>query len=134
MTALNGSVIPPSHRDLLEAPLIAHLATTRPNGEPQSTPVWFDWDGTHLLIATGPESQKFRNTQRDPRLALSIIDPANPARYLEVRGRVTAVDPDSDGSRLRAIIRRYTGADELPGLEEARVIMVIEALHTSSMG
>jgi PPOX class probable F420-dependent enzyme len=134
MTALNGSVIPSSHRDLLEAPLIAHLATTRPNGEPQSTPVWFDWDGTHLLIATGPESQKFRNTQRDPRLALSIIDPANPARYLEVRGRVTAVDPDRGGTLLRSIIRRYTGVDELPGLEEARVILVIEPLRTSSMG
>lgn len=134
MSAPNGSVIPASHRDLLEAPLIAHLATTRPHGGPQSTPVWFDWDGTHLLIATGPESQKFRNTQHDPRLALSIIDPANPARYLEVRGRVAAVDPDPDGTQLRAIIRRYTGADELPGLNEERVILVIEPVHTSSMG
>jgi PPOX class probable F420-dependent enzyme len=134
MTATNGSVIPASHRDLLEAPLIAHLATTRPQGEPQSTPVWFDWDGAHLLIATGPESQKFRNTQRDPRLALSIIDPANPARYLEVRGRVIAVDPDPNGTRLRTIIRRYTGADELPGLNEARIILVIEPERTSSMG
>jgi PPOX class probable F420-dependent enzyme len=130
----NGSVIPASHRDLLAAPLIAHLATTRPRGEPQSTPVWFDWDGTHLLIAVGPGSQKFRNTESDPRLALSIVDPANPARYLEVRGRVAAVDPDQDGAQLRAIIRKYTGADELPGLEEERVILVIEPVRTSSMG
>jgi PPOX class probable F420-dependent enzyme len=134
MTVTTASVIPSTHRDLLETPLIAHLATTRPNGEPQSTPIWFDWDGANLLIATGPESQKFRNTQRDPRLALSIVDPANPARYLEVRGRVTAVDPDHDGSQLRAIIRRYTGADELPGLNEERVILVVEPLRTSSMG
>jgi hypothetical protein len=68
----------------LTAPLIAHLATTRPRGEPQSTPVGFDWDGNHLLIAAGPGSQKFRDTQWDLRLALSIADPANPARYLEV--------------------------------------------------
>jgi PPOX class probable F420-dependent enzyme len=134
MSEPNGSVVPASHRDLLERPLIAHLATTRPRGEPQSTPVWFDWDGTRLLIATGPASQKFRNTQRDPRLALSIVDPANPARYLEVRGRVAAVDADRDGTQLRAIIRRYTGADELPGLKDERVILVIEPVHTSSMG
>ena len=134
MSEPNGSVIPASHRDLLEAPLIAHLATTRPQGEPQSVPVWFDWDGTHLLIAVGPDSQKYRNTQRDPRLALSIIDPANPARYLEVRGRVTAIDPDMEGTQLRAIVRKYTGADELPGLEEQRVILVIEPVRTSSMG
>lgn len=134
MSKPNGSVIPASHLDLLAAPLIAHLATTRPGGEPQSLPVWFDWDGTHLLIATGPQSQKYRNTQRDPRLALSIVDPANPARYLEVRGKVAAVDPDRDGAQLRAIVRKYTGADELPGLEEERVILVIEPVHTSSMG
>lgn len=134
VSAPNGSIIPASHLDLLERPLIGHLATTRPQGEPQCTPVWFDWDGTHLLIATGPESQKFRNTQRDPRLALSIVDPANPARYLEVRGRVTAIDPDPDGAHVRAIIRRYTGADELPGLEEERVILVIDPVRTSSMG
>ncbi|MFN8661795.1 MAG: PPOX class F420-dependent oxidoreductase [Thermomicrobiales bacterium] len=134
MSEPRAGVIPASHRDLLEAPLIAHLATTRPQGSPQSTPVWFDWDGTHLLIAAGPDSQKYRNLQRDPRLALSIVDPANPARYLEVRGRVTAVDADRDGSRLRAIIRKYTGADELPGLVEARVILVIEPVRTSSMG
>jgi PPOX class probable F420-dependent enzyme len=134
MSEPTSSVIPASHRDLLETPLIGHLATTRPHGEPQCTPVWFDWNGTHLLIATGPESQKYRNMQRDPRLALSIVDPANPARYLEVRGRVAAVDPDPDGTQLRAIIRRYTGADELPGLEEERVILVIEPVRTSSMG
>jgi PPOX class probable F420-dependent enzyme len=134
MSEPNGSVIPASHRDLLEAPLIAHLATTRPRGEPQSIPVWFDWNGTHILIAVGPGSQKYRNMQRDPRLALSIVDPATPARYLEVRGRVAAIDPDVDGAKLRAIVRKYTGADELPGLSEERVILVIEPIRTSSMG
>lgn len=134
MSGPNGGVIPESHRDLLAAPLIAHLATTMPQGGPQSVPVWFDWDGTHLLIAVGPNSQKYRNTQQDPQLALSIVDPANPARYLEVRGRVAAIDPDPDGARLRAIVRKYTGVDELPGLEEERVILVIEPVRTSSMG
>lgn len=134
MSESDGNVIPASHRDLLAAPLIAHLATIGPHGGPQSVPVWFDWNGTHLLIAVGPGSQKYRNTQRDPRLALSIVDPVNPARYLEVRGRVAAIDPDLDGARLRAIVRKYTGVDELPGLEEERVILVIEPIRTSSMG
>lgn len=94
-----GSIVPASHRELLQAPLIAHLASTGPWGEPQSTPVWFDWDGEHLLIAVGPDSQKFRNLQRDPRLSVSIIDPANPGRYLEVRGQVASIDPDTDGNQ-----------------------------------
>lgn len=133
MSGPNETIIPASYHDLLAAPLIAHLATTRPRGEPQSTPVWFDWGGTHLLIAAGHDSHKYRNTQRDPRLALSIVDPVNPARCLEVRGRVADVDPDQDGAQLRAIVRKYTGTDELPGLEQERVILVIEPVRASSM-
>jgi PPOX class probable F420-dependent enzyme len=129
----NG-VIPASHRDLLQAPLLAHMATTGPRGEPQSSPVWFDWDGEHLLIGMGVDRQKYRNLKRDPRLAMSIVDATNQGRYIEVRGRVAAFDPDLEGQGIRRLIRKYTGADELPGIAPERVILVIEPLHTSHMG
>ena len=63
------------------------LATLMPDGQPQVTPVWVDYDGRHVLINTAEGRQKDKNLQRDKRVALSILDPDNPYKYLEVRGR-----------------------------------------------
>jgi PPOX class probable F420-dependent enzyme len=68
---------PESHIDLLEKPLYAHVATVRADGGPQSSPMWFDWDGAHIRMTHTSKRQKFRNLERDPRLALSIVDPAD---------------------------------------------------------
>jgi PPOX class probable F420-dependent enzyme len=81
-------VVPTSYEDLLTTPALAHVATIGPDGAPQVTPVWFDWDGARLLLALAPDRQKMRNLRRDPRLAVSIVDPANAYRYLEIRGRL----------------------------------------------
>ena len=59
-----------------------------PGGQPQVTPVWVDFDGRHVLFNTAEGRQKDKNLQRDGRVALSILDPDNPYRYLEVRGQV----------------------------------------------
>ena len=84
-----SDVVPEQYADLLASTALAHVATIGPDGAPQSSPVWFDWDGTFLRFAqvTGYQ-QKVRNVQRDPGVALSIVDPANAYRYLEVRGTV----------------------------------------------
>src|SRR2546422_5418541 len=81
-------VIPDSHLDLFRKKAFAHLATLMPGGQPQVTPVWVDYDGRHVVINTAEGRQKDKNLQRDGRVALSIMDPDNPYRYLEVRGRV----------------------------------------------
>jgi PPOX class probable F420-dependent enzyme len=86
--------VPDGHRDLLERPLIAHLATVRADGEPQSSPVWFGWDGERIRLTHTRTRQKFRNLQAEPRVALSIVDPDNSQRYLEVRGAVEEVADD----------------------------------------
>ena len=78
-------------RKLIDRPNFAHLATLLPDGSPQSTPVWIGREGEHLVICTSDGSLKGRNTQRDPRLALSIVDFENPYEELQIRGRVVGI-------------------------------------------
>jgi PPOX class probable F420-dependent enzyme len=124
------TVIPASYQDLLAAPALAHVATLGPDGAPQVTPVWFDWDGARLLLALAPDRQKMRNLRRDPRLAVSIVDPENPYRFLEIRGRVTFED-DPEQSVLTRLVRKYTGSNDLSWVEGERVIVVIEPTHAT---
>ena len=70
-----SAMVPDSHADLLERPVFAHLATVRPDGSLQSNVMWFAWDGERIRMTHTKERQKFRNLQRDPRVALSIADP-----------------------------------------------------------
>ena len=105
--------VPVGYDDLLERPLYGHLATTRPDGSVQVSPMWFDWDGELLRFAHTTKRQKYRNVQRNPRVAMSISDPDNPYRYLEVRGDVERIEPDPAASFFRRIANRYSG-DEPP--------------------
>ena len=132
-----STVIPESKLDLLQSNALAHVATLGPNGEPQNNPVWFDWDGEYLLFSQTTTRQKYRNLQKDPRVALSIVDPDNQYRYLEVRGTVVEFRPDPDFAFINRMSAKYTGNDvyqgSKPGQEE-RVVVVVRPVHTSSMG
>jgi PPOX class probable F420-dependent enzyme len=97
--------VPAGYADLLERPLYGHLATTRPDGSVQVSPMWFDWDGELLRFAHTTKRQKYRNVQRNPRVAMSISDPDNPYRYLEVRGDVERIEPDPAASFFRRIAK-----------------------------
>ena len=90
----SAQVIPQSLADLVERPLYADLATVRPDGTPQVNPTWFRFDGEYLWLTTTASRQKNRNWQIQPAVALSIIDPDRPSRYLEIRGRVERIIPD----------------------------------------
>lgn len=83
--------IPATHRDLLTKKTFAHLATTMADGSPQVTPVWFDTDGPYLRVNSAVGRLKGKNIRRDPRVALSILDPDDAYRYLEIRGHVVAI-------------------------------------------
>lgn len=123
-------VIPAAYHDVLAAPALAHVATIGPGGAPQSTPVWFDWDGARLLIALAPDRQKMRNLRRDPRLAVSMVDPSNPGRFLEVRDLAT-FKSDPDRSVLTRLVRKYTGSDDLSWMDGERIIVAIEPTHAT---
>ena len=128
--------IPEQYTDLLESKALAHIATIGPKGEPQVTPVWFGWDGTHIRFSQTTTRQKYKNLQDDPRIALSIVDPANDYRYLEVRGRVVAVEPDPEIAFINSMAKKYLGVDTYPwhNPTDERVVIVVEPEHTTQLG
>ena len=116
---------PLSHADLLERPLFAHLATIRPDGSPQSSVMWFAWDGRRVRFSHTSTRQKYRNLLADGRLSFHVQDPGNAYRTLEVRGRVESMEPDADAAFYRSLQVRY-GSD-VPVLDaDVRVVIVVE--------
>lgn len=129
--------IPADYADLLASTALAHVATLGPEGEPQSSPVWFDWDGTFLRFAqVSGYQQKVRNLRRDPRIAVSIVDPANAYRYLEVRGRVERIDPDPNWAFINRMAKKYLGQDRYPfgKPDDEWLVIVIRPERTTQMG
>lgn len=128
--------IPEKYADLLESNALANIATIGPNGEPQNTPVWFGWDGQHIFVSQTKGRQKYRNVQRDPRVAVSIVDPSNPYRYLEVRGTVVRIDEDHDHAFINSMAKKYISQEEYPWHQpgDERVVLVIEPERTTHMG
>ena len=103
--------VPERYRDLLQSRVLGHLATVDGNGSPQVNPVWFFWDGEHVLLSVKPETTKYRNLRGNPDVAMSISDPARPDRYLEIRGSVVTFELFKDLSWVNHLARKYTGAD-----------------------
>jgi hypothetical protein len=131
-----ASAIPNSHVDLFEKKAFAHLATLMPDGQPQVTPVWVQFDGHHVIVNTAEGRQKDKNLQRDKRVALSLIDPDNPYRYLEVRGKVVERSHNGADANIDALAKKYLGKDKYPFRQpnEVRVIYKIEPQHATTMG
>ncbi len=128
------NVIPETHLDLMEKPLLAHCATIGPKGEPQANPVWFLWDGERIVIAIERTGQKGKNIERDPRVSLSIADTENPGHYLEVRGTATFDrQVGSQDPTVIAMVRKYTGNDSYPGMPEEHSLYLIEPLRVTRM-
>lgn len=120
--------IPPEYTDLLEKRAYAYLATLMPDGSPQITPVWVDFDGEYLRVNSAVGRQKDRNIRRDSRVALVIQDPDSPYRYLQIRGRVVMITEEEANEHIDSLARKYTGAnyaDRQPG--QVRVIYKIDA-------
>lgn len=109
-----ATIAPPdSHLDLLERPLFAHFATVREDGAPQVNPMWFLWDaGAGVIRLTHTRNRhNYRYVQREPRVALSIVDPDDGYRYVQIRGVVEKIEDDPTGSLYRRLHQRYRGAD-----------------------
>lgn len=123
------------YQDLFQKKTFAHLVTLMPDGQPQVTPVWCDYDGTHLRLNTAQGRQKDKNMQRDGRVALSMMDPDNAYRYLEVRGRVAARVLEGADAHIDQLAKRYLGKDTYPFRRpgEVRVIYKIAIEHVSGI-
>jgi PPOX class probable F420-dependent enzyme len=118
------SEVPASHVDLLERPLFAHLATVRPDGAPQSSVMWFAWDGSRIRMTHTRTRQKFANLAREPRVAISVADPDDQYRFLELRGTVEKIEDDPGAEFYRSLQRRY-GMDYEVTDADVRVVITI---------
>ncbi|WP_328471272.1 PPOX class F420-dependent oxidoreductase [Actinoplanes sp. NBC_00393] len=126
MTTANA-IIPDDLRDLLERPLFADLATVREDGSPQVNPMWYAWDGEVIRFTHTNFRRKFKNIQANPAVAISIIDPENPYRYIEVRGVVERIEPDPTGAFYMELANRYNApfGTDAPKDAPDRVIFVV---------
>ena len=121
-----GMVIPPQVKDLLDDSNFAHLATLMPDGSPQSVPVWVGRDGDRVIICTGEGSLKARNTARDARVAISLINHNNPYEEVQLRGRVVERRPDPDLAIMDPISIKYTGKPFPFRAPDGRIALFIE--------
>ena len=128
--------IPEKYRDLFSKRAFASLATLMPNGSPQVTPVWCDLEGDFVVFNSAKGRQKDRNVRRDPRVAMAIVDPENPYRYLEIRGRVVDITEQGADAHIDKLAKKYLGVDKYPYRQasETRVIYKIQPEHTTTMG
>ena len=127
---------PESFKDLLQKKAFAVLATVNADGAPQVTPVWFDFDGTHIRFNTARGRVKEKNLARNPKVALAIMDPDNPYRYVQVRGRIAEVTETGADAHIDALAKKYTGADVYGGHrpDQQRVIVRIAVDGVARMG
>ena len=117
----------PKVQQILRSKSFAHLATTGPNGEPQSSPMWFLWDGEHIKFTHTSERQKYRNIKRDPRVAISITAPDNPYVYAEFRGVVERIEEDPTGAFYDTLAVHYESHNRYHG--DPRVILHVKINH-----
>ncbi|HSS96642.1 MAG TPA: PPOX class F420-dependent oxidoreductase [Terriglobales bacterium] len=131
-----SQVIPEKYRDLFNKKAFASLGTLMPDGRPQVTPVWVDVEDDLVLINSAKGRQKDRNLRRDPRVSLAIIDPDNPYRYLELRGRVVEITEQGAAAHIDKMAKKYLGVDKYPykNPDEIRVIYKIQPDHATMMG
>ena len=131
------ATIPDKYRDLLTGKVtFANLATVMPDGSPQVTPVWFDMHGERVRVNTARGRVKDKNMSQNARVALAIMDPENPYRYIQIRGRVASIEESGADDHIDSLAKKYLGKDKYPfrAPNEVRVIYEIEPLSFQSMG
>ena len=129
--------IPETHRDLLTRPIHGVLTTMMPDGQPQSSLMWCDYDGECARLNTTAERQKGRNMRANPRVTLLIIDPDDTARYIEIRGTAELIE-DGALEHLDEITRRYTAHPQFYGYvypheQRARETRLICRIHATKI-
>ncbi|MGC4108519.1 MAG: PPOX class F420-dependent oxidoreductase [Thermomicrobiales bacterium] len=128
---MSTPTIPDALLPLLTSKAVAFVSTIGPHGEPQTTPLWFLWRDDAVQISLVEGRQKLRNLRRDPRISVVIVDPAEPTRYLELRGHIDALTPDPDRSLERDVAVKYVGKDvdiEPPGTMRYVTRIVVERI------
>jgi PPOX class probable F420-dependent enzyme len=129
------TAIPKSFEDLFHKKTFAALATVMPDGTPQVTPVWVDYDGSHVIVNSARGRRKDKNMKVGARVALSLVDPDNSYRYLQVRGRVTEATEQGADQHIDRMAKKYLGKETYPFRQpgEVRVLYKIEPSSVQGM-
>ncbi len=131
------ALIPDAYLDLLNQKVtFANVATVMKDGSPQVTPVWFDYTGGKIRINTARGRVKARTMKAGTRVAIAIMDPENPYRYIQVRGRVASVTESGANAHIDSLAKKYLGKDKYPFSQpgEVRVLYEIEPTSAQAMG
>ena len=130
------AAIPEKYLDLMQKKALLQLATLMPDGSPQVSPVWFEYDGKHILINSAKGRVKDNNMRRDARVGMDIVDPDNPYRHISIRGRVGEITERGADEHIDKLTKKYIGQDKYPyrGPGEVRVIYKIKPERTFAMG
>jgi PPOX class probable F420-dependent enzyme len=129
--------IPAAYMDLLqEKTAFANLATVMKDGSPQVTPVWFDYTNGHVRVNTAKGRVKARTLREGAHVAMAILDPENPYRYLQIRGRVVSATEEGASAHIDSLAKKYLGKDKYPFSQpgDVRVMYEIEPLAAQAMG
>ena len=128
--------IPENFNDLCVKKAFGHLATLMSDGSPQVTPVWFEYDGTLILVNSAKGRVKDKNITRDKRVGLSIQDPDNPYRFFALQGEVIEITEQGADAHIDRLAKKYLGKDKYPFRRpgEVRVIYKVRANRITSMG
>lgn len=131
------AIIPDNYLDLLTKKIsFANVATVLKDGSPQVTPVWFDYTGGKIRINTARGRVKARTLKQGTRVAMSILDPDNSYRYIQIRGRVVSVTENGANAHIDSLAKKYLGKDKYPFAQpgEVRVMYEIEPTSAQAMG
>ncbi len=130
------AAIPERYLDLLTRPILVSLATIMPDGTPQVTPVWADYDGTYIRINTAAGRRKHKNMVERPRVTIMALDPNNSSRYLEVRGEVVRISPEGGDAHIDALAKKYLGVEVYPWRNnvDTRIICYVEPKKVLAQG
>jgi PPOX class probable F420-dependent enzyme len=107
--------IPDSHKDLLEKPVFAVFTSITPNGEPQSTVIWIDYDGEYLRVNSSAGRHKNKNMAENPNVSVMLVDPENPYRWMAIRGKVEGITEDGAVDHINTLSKKYNNGQQYYG-------------------
>ena len=123
-------------KSLLTDKNFAYIGAISEDGAPQVTPVWIDYDGTHVIFNTEKSRAKTRNLEHDPRVSVSVSNAHNPYEYIEIRGRVVEMTAEGADAHIDKMAQKYMGKEKYPFGKpgDVRIIVKIEPIKVLGMG
>ncbi len=131
-----ADVLSPKARELIARPVLASLVTLYPDGSPQISPLWIDLDGDNVVFNTAKGRVKARNVERDPRVAVTVVDPDDQYNVVAFRGTVVEITTEGADAHIDQLAHKYLGVDSYPmrRADEVRIRVVVRTDHVAMQG